>query len=228
MCWISSVEEICWPEQVLKGVKNSKGLNLKGFSFKNDFLHWQIAWIICGSADYFFFFFNLYSFSQRSFSLLQYSMVFYAKLVISQCYSFLCFANLTCSLPLPVLSSPHVIHSFICLSVHLSSWLHADLEMESVIEDSTWVADPLNHYSISSGRQKPDLCVFYHPPLTKIIIIKLWSMSLQCVPLILLLSVVIYDYVKGSFVWIEDDSLSNTSDSVVRIWEGLNGVCVCV
>lgn len=53
-------------------------------------------------------------------------------------------------------------------------------------------------------------------------------MSLQCVPLILLLSVVIYDYVKGSFVWIEDDSLSNTSDSVVRIWEGLNGVCVCV
>lgn len=176
----------------------------------------------------FLFFFNLYSFSQRSFSLLQYSMVFYAKLVISQCYSFLCFANLTCSLPLPVLSSPHVIHSFICLSVHLSSWLHADLEMESVIEDSTWVADPLNHYSISSGRQKPDLCVFYHPPLTKIIIIKLWSMSLQCVPLILLLSVVIYDYVKGSFVWIEDDSLSNTSDSVVRIWEGLNGVCVCV
>lgn len=44
-----------------------------------------------------------------------------------------------------------------CLLVHLSVGLHADLEMESVTQDSVWVADPLNHYSLSSGRKKQTL-----------------------------------------------------------------------
>ncbi|MEQ2193934.1 Rho GTPase-activating protein 32 [Xenoophorus captivus] len=40
------------------------------------------------------------------------------------------------------------------------------LEMESVMPDSAWVADPLNLYNLSSGRQNP-LGVLYHHFLTK-------------------------------------------------------------
>lgn len=67
------------------------------------------------------------------------------------------FCALTWHASLPSAGSPtslSSIHPSMCLLVHLSIGLHADLEMESVIQDNAWVADPLNHYSLSSGRQQ--------------------------------------------------------------------------
>lgn len=64
-----------------------------------------------------------------------------------------CFCFLTQSASLPSADSHPSVHPCIHPSIHRSVWLHADLEMESVIQDSSWVADPLNHYSLSSGRK---------------------------------------------------------------------------
>uniref|UniRef100_A0A3P8T124 Rho GTPase-activating protein 32 n=1 Tax=Amphiprion percula TaxID=161767 RepID=A0A3P8T124_AMPPE len=48
-----------------------------------------------------------------------------------------------------------------CSGLQPASWnLFPPLEMESVIQDSAWVADPLNHYSLSSSKKHGKLITF--------------------------------------------------------------------
>ena len=104
-------------------------------------------------------------------------------------YTVALFSNLKCFSPLCWFSHVSIIHPPICLSVHLSIGLHADLEMESVIQDSAWVADPLNHYSLSSGRRKnPLVCCTATSPNQKLTP-QLRVMCLHCVTLIRLVCV---------------------------------------